>query len=417
MDAELDPDDENLVEMPRDPTDDGQLQNEPGNRMEMPRDPTDDSQLQNEPGNRMEMPRDPTDDSQLQNKPGNRMEMPRDPTDDSQLQNEPGNHMEMPRDPTDDSQLQNEPGNRMEMPRDPTDDSQLQNEAENCVEMPRDPLVDRPVARRIRNNLQTTRDRRQYNRPVQQRQDTGRQAQQRNGWHWNRIYPRGAFAPQQIRYTGEEKILQQIPRNPTVEDFFRLYITEDIIDHVVTQTNLYARQYLEKERNNLRPHSLAHQWTPTDRAEILTFLAVLILMGIFHKPRLTMYWSKETIMATPIFNQVMRRDRCLLLLRFLHFADNTQNDPTDPNRDRLFKLRKVVNMIKENCGKVYSPGKNLSMDESLVLFKGRLSFKQYITSKRARFGIKPVPTVYFQWNPCRLSSLPWKLCSWSGEIR
>ena len=45
-------------------------------------------------------------------------------------------------------------------------------------------------------------------------------------------------------------------------------------------------------------------------------------------------------------------------------------------------------MIKDIYGKVYSPGKSLSMDESLVLFKGRLSFRQYISSKRARFGIK-----------------------------
>ena len=39
---------------------------------------------------------------------------------------------------------------------------------------------------------------------------------------------------------------------------------------------------------------------------MLTLLAVLILMGIIHKPRLTMYWSKDSILATPIFNQVMR---------------------------------------------------------------------------------------------------------------
>ena len=39
-------------------------------------------------------------------------------------------------------------------------------------------------------------------------------------------------------------------------------------------------------------------------------------------------------------------------------------------------------------GKVYAPGKNLSMDATLVLLIGRLSFKQNITSKRARFGIK-----------------------------
>ena len=45
-------------------------------------------------------------------------------------------------------------------------------------------------------------------------------------------------------------------------------------------------------------------------------------------------------------------------------------------------------MIKDRCYRVYSLGKCLSMDESLVLFKGRLGFKQYISSKRARFGIK-----------------------------
>ena len=45
-------------------------------------------------------------------------------------------------------------------------------------------------------------------------------------------------------------------------------------------------------------------------------------------------------------------------------------------------------MIKERCFQVFSPGKDVSIDESLVLFKGRLSFQQYIKSKRARFGIK-----------------------------
>ena len=45
-------------------------------------------------------------------------------------------------------------------------------------------------------------------------------------------------------------------------------------------------------------------------------------------------------------------------------------------------------MIKERCFQVFSPGKDVSIDESLVLFKGTLSFQQYIKSKRARFGIK-----------------------------
>ena len=37
---------------------------------------------------------------------------------------------------------------------------------------------------------------------------------------------------------------------------------------------------------------------------------------------------------------------------------------------------------------MYYLGKKLSIGKSLVLFKGRLNFKQYIKTKRARFGIK-----------------------------
>ena len=133
---------------------------------------------------------------------------------------------------------------------------------------------------------------------------------------------------------------------------------------------------------------MVKEWKPTDRAEMLTFLTMLILLGIIHKPRITMYWAKDTLVSTPIFGQLMRRDRFLLILRFLHFADNRNFNPTDPERDRLYKIREVSEMIKKRCSEAFYPGKKLSIDESLVLFKGRLSFKQYIKSKRARFGIK-----------------------------
>ena len=46
--------------------------------------------------------------------------------------------------------------------------------------------------------------------------------------------------------------------NPTAQDFFKLYITEKIIDHILTQANLYAQQSIEQHQNNSRPHSLVH---------------------------------------------------------------------------------------------------------------------------------------------------------------
>ena len=45
-------------------------------------------------------------------------------------------------------------------------------------------------------------------------------------------------------------------------------------------------------------------------------------------------------------------------------------------------------MSRERFRKVYELDKQLSVDKSLVLFKGRLHFKQYIKTKRSRFGTK-----------------------------
>ena len=37
---------------------------------------------------------------------------------------------------------------------------------------------------------------------------------------------------------------------------------------------------------------------------------------------------------------------------------------------------------------MYTPSRNISIEESLLLWKGCLGFKQYIPIKRARFGVK-----------------------------
>ena len=96
-----------------------------------------------------------------------------------------------------------------------------------------------------------------------------------------------------------------------------------------------------------------------------------------------MYWSTDTLYNTPFFGQLMTRTRFLLLNKFLHFQDNQHPgyDPNDSYRDRLFKIRDIMNMLKEKFNTVYYPPKHITVDESLILFKRRLLFKQYIVKK------------------------------------
>ena len=84
----------------------------------------------------------------------------------------------------------------------------------------------------------------------------------------------------------------------------------------------------------------------------------------------------------------MSRNRFQAILEFLHFNDNSQYDVNDPHRNKLFKIRPVVEDLVQKFKTVYTPERNVAIDEELLLWKGRLGFKQYIPNKRSRFGIK-----------------------------
>jgi hypothetical protein len=82
----------------------------------------------------------------------------------------------------------------------------------------------------------------------------------------------------------------------------------------------------------------------------------------------------------------MTRDRFLHILRFLHFADNSERPDQDEEYDRLWKLRTVFDTLHDNYAKFYNPSENLAVDEIIVKF--RVIFRHYIPNKRKRFGIK-----------------------------
>lgn len=61
----------------------------------------------------------------------------------------------------------------------------------------------------------------------------------------------------------------------------------------------------------------------------------------------------------------------------LHCADNTANVAGD----KLRKLRSIVDMLNVSFRQLYSPNQCLSVDESMVGTKCRISFLQYMPKK------------------------------------
>lgn len=77
---------------------------------------------------------------------------------------------------------------------------------------------------------------------------------------------------------------------------------------------------------------------------------------------------------------------CFLMrnLRFDNFTDREQRREID----KLVAIRELFEIILHNFQTNFIPSEYLTIDEQLISFRGRCSFRQYIPSKPARYGIK-----------------------------
>lgn len=115
-------------------------------------------------------------------------------------------------------------------------------------------------------------------------------------------------------------------------------------------------------------------------------IGMLLLMGIFPCPSYRMYWCEESRFSAVA--DVMSRNRFELLLRYMHFNDNSQALPRgDPGYDPLFKVRPLMDRLRIQMSLI-EPEQRQSIDEQIVPFKGRSSLKQYNKNKPHKWGFK-----------------------------
>ena len=85
----------------------------------------------------------------------------------------------------------------------------------------------------------------------------------------------------------------------------------------------------------------------------------------------------------------MKRDRFSLLMRFLHLNDSSQyKKKGEPGHDPLYKVRPFLTPLVDHFQSSYTLHREVSVDESMIGFKGRLGFIQYMPKKPTKWGMK-----------------------------
>jgi hypothetical protein len=196
-----------------------------------------------------------------------------------------------------------------------------------------------------------------------------------------------ANEPRVHQYTGGDRGKKQnetphINKDSSPLSIFMLYFVS-VIDLLVTETNRYSHQYLDRQDK-----------TPTPlpdimNSEMFLFLAITVQMGHDIHDRLRDCWTRTEQFFALFYPNTMTRDHFLHILCYLHFTDNDKEiDHNDVNYDRLWKIREIFNILNVAYSKFYNPSKHLVIDEVIVLFKRRVVFKHYIPKKYKQFGIK-----------------------------
>lgn len=196
------------------------------------------------------------------------------------------------------------------------------------------------------------------------------------------IWEECAGRNQHFPFTGRGGVNIDLPTDFTPFDAFSLFIDESILDLLVDETNLYARQRIEKGIST--PKGRLHKWKASSRQEMKKFLGLMMWMGLLRAGEISDYWRASPLYKTSIPEMTMSRNRFQILLNCLHFADNTKI----VNGDRLGKIQPLLDSLLRNFQTVFTPGCDVVIDETLVPWRGRLIFRQYIPNKAHKYGIK-----------------------------
>jgi hypothetical protein len=164
-------------------------------------------------------------------------------------------------------------------------------------------------------------------------------------------------------------------------DFFLKFFPDELIDLLVKETNEYAERCILQKPDKL--------WKPVTSREIKACLGIHVIMSVIQVPSYSVLWTQKWPFSIPSVPEIMQRTRYEKISKYFH-CNNVDTKPPrrQPGHDKLCHVRPVIDKIVSLCLSNYDPPMEQSVDEGMIAFKGRLSFKQYLPAKPTKFGIK-----------------------------
>ncbi|PNF32271.1 hypothetical protein B7P43_G17593 [Cryptotermes secundus] len=182
------------------------------------------------------------------------------------------------------------------------------------------------------------------------------------------------------QFTGNPGV-KQIPSDPTqVSEVAELFFGDSFFDMLCQETNRYYLQHCEHYDRSYKEL----KWVDVTSAEMRKFFAITFLIGHTRRDNLKEYWSTDPFLGIPIFGKLMSHKISEQIWWCLHFNDN---ELQPQSTSRLFKIQPLLNVFVQKFHTVYKPNQQLSLDESVIPWRGRLRMRTYNPGKLTKYGL------------------------------
>ena len=127
-----------------------------------------------------------------------------------------------------------------------------------------------------------------------------------------------------------------------------------------------------------------HLFMPIDRNELLAFFALNVVRGTVPLESATELFTGS--FAPAQFRASMSKQRYAKLLSSVRFDDSGTRADRRPG-DKSCLMREVFTKFDDNLRRHYRPSDCLTIDETLVPYRGRCPFKVHMPSKPGKYGM------------------------------
>jgi hypothetical protein len=160
------------------------------------------------------------------------------------------------------------------------------------------------------------------------------------------------------------------------------FLDEDFYSRVTNHTNQELVRVIAKmtyeDKHNYREFSVD---------ETRAAVGLLLLAGVTSARResLEQLWDEKR--GRSIFRATMSCTRFKVFLLAARFDDKASR-PTRRETDKLAPIRELFDSFVSKCKQLYTMSPFVCVDECLLGFRGRCSFRVYMPSKPAKYGLK-----------------------------